>query len=69
VAAVHSVKGGTQHHWLLVLGRSGDDYLIADPAGAGSGSIEENADTLSSRGYAWGLADYDAMHYGYITFH
>jgi hypothetical protein len=68
VAAVHSTKGGTQHHWVLILGRSGEDYLIADPACAGSGSIEENAVTLSSRGYALGLADYDAMHYGYITF-
>ena len=68
-AAVHSVKGGTQHHWVLVLGRSGGDYLIADPALAGSGSIEENAVTLSSRGYAWGLADYETLHYGYITFH
>ena len=67
-APVHSAKGGTQHHWVLVLGRSGEDYLIADPARAGSGSIEENAVTLSSRGYAWGLADYDAMHYGYIAF-
>ncbi len=68
VTAVHSTKGGTQHHWVLVLGRCGGDYLIADPARAGSGSIEENAVTLSSRGYALGLADYDAMHYGYITF-
>lgn len=68
VAAVHSAKGGTQHHWVLVLGRSGGDYLIADPAGAGSGSMEENAVTLSSRGYAWGLADYETPHYGYIAF-
>ena len=68
VAAVHSTKGGTQHHWVLVLGRSGGDYLIADPARAGSGSLEENAVTLSSRGYAWGLVDYETLHYGYIAF-
>ena len=68
VAAVHSAKGGTQHHWVLVLGRSGGDYLIADPAWAGSGSMEENAVTLSSRGYAWGLEDYETPHYGYIAF-
>ena len=67
-AAVHSVRGGTQHHWVLVLGRSGEDWLIADPAWAGSGSIEENAMTLASRGYAWGLADYETPHYGYIAF-
>jgi hypothetical protein len=68
VAAVHSTKGGTRHHWVLILGRSGDDWLIADPARAGSGSIADNAVTLSSRGYALGLADYEALHYGYVTF-
>lgn len=68
-AAVHSTRGGTQHHWVLILGRSGGDWLIADPARAGSGSIADNAVTLSSRGYALGLADYENLHYGYITFH
>ena len=68
VAAVHSLEGGTQHHWVLILGRSGGDYLIADPAGAGSGSIAANAVTLASRGYALGLADYESIHYGYVTF-
>ena len=68
VAAVHSLWGGTRHHWVLILGRSGGDYLIADPAGAGGGSIADNAVTLASRGYALGLADYETMHYGYVTF-
>jgi hypothetical protein len=68
VAAVHSIRGGTQHHWVLILGRSGEDYLIADPAQAFSGSIEDSAVTMASRGYALGLADYDTMHYGYVTF-
>ncbi len=68
VAPVHSTRGGTKHHWVLILGRSGEDYLIADPALELSGSIEECAVTMASRGYAWGLADYDAMHYGYVTF-
>ncbi len=68
VAAVHSLRGGTRHHWVLILGRSGGDWLIADPARAGSGSIADNAVTLSSRGYALGLADYETMHYGYVTF-
>ena len=67
-AAVHSLWGGTQHHWVLILGRSGEDYLIADPARAGSGSIADNAVTMASRGYALGLADYEAIHYGYVTF-
>ena len=68
VAAVHSTRGGTQHHWVLILGRSGEDYLIADPAQAGRGSIGDNAVTMASRGYAFGLADYDTLHYGYVTF-
>ncbi len=68
VAAVHSTEGGTRHHWVLILGRSGEDYLIADPARAGRGSIGDNAVTMASRGYAFGLADYDALHYGYVTF-
>jgi hypothetical protein len=68
VAAVHSTAGGTRHHWVLVLGRSGGDWLIADPARAGSGSIADNAVTMASRGYALGLADYDVVHYGYIAF-
>ena len=68
VAAVHSTRGGTGHHWVLILGRSGEDYLIADPARAGCGSIGSNAVTMGSRGYAFGLADYDTLHYGYVTF-
>lgn len=68
VAPVHSVRGGTQHHWVLVLGRSGGDYLIADPARRGSGTVADNAVTMASRGYAFGLSDEDGMHYGYVTF-
>ena len=68
VAAVHSTKGGTQHHWVLILSRSGEDYLIADPARDGSGSIAANAVTMASRGYALGLTDYETPHYGYVTF-
>ncbi len=68
VAPVHSTRGGTQHHWVLVLGRSGGDYLIADPARRGSGTVGDNAVTMASRGYAFGLADYETDHYGYVTF-
>ncbi len=69
VAAVHSTRsGGTRHHWVLIIGRSGADYLMADPAWGIAGSIAENSATLSSRSYALGLTDYDTPHYGYVTF-
>ncbi len=69
VAAVHSTRsGGTRHHWVLILGRSGEDYLMADPAWGIAGSIAENAVSLSSRHYAFSLTDYDTPHYGYVTF-
>ncbi len=69
VAAVHSTRsGGTRHHWVLIIGRSGKDYLMADPAWGIAGSIEENSAALSSRHYAFGLTDYDTPHYGYVTF-
>ncbi len=67
-AAVHSVRGGTAHHWVLILGRAGEDYVVADPARKGSGSIADNASALSDLGYAFGLADYGEPHYGYVTF-
>ena len=69
VAAVHSTRsGGTRHHWVLILGRSGEDYLMADPAWGIAGSISDNSAALSSRHYAFGLTDYDTPHYGYVTF-
>lgn len=68
VIPVHSTAGGTRHHWVLLLGKTGDDWRIADPARAGSGSIEANAVTLASRSYDLGLADYETLHYGYVTF-
>ncbi len=68
IAAVHSLRGGTRHHWVLVLGRSGSDYRIADPARKGGGSIGENAVTMADAGYTFGLADYETLHYGYVTF-
>ena len=69
VAAVHSTRqGGTKHHWVLIIGRNGEDYLMADPSWGQAGSISENAAALSSRHYALGLTDYDTPHYGYVTF-
>ena len=68
VAAVHSTAGGTRHHWVVVVGRSGDDYLIVDPAYGASGSMAANTVTLSARNYAFGLTDYASTHYGYVTF-
>lgn len=68
IAAVHSTKGGTGHHWVIVVGKDGDDYLIVDPAKNGSGNISDNVTTMSSRGYGWGLTDDPPVRYGYITF-
>ena len=68
VAAVHSTAGGTKHHWVVIVGRSGNDYLIADPAGGSAGAVAANVRTLSSRNYAFGLTDYSTPHYGYVTF-
>lgn len=69
VAAIHATNGKhSQHHWVVVVGRSGDDFLIVDPAKSGSGSISNNVRTMSSCGYDLGLADYSPYHYGYITF-
>ena len=68
VVPVHSVTGGTRHHWVVVLGKSGEDYQIADPAWGTSGTVAENVSTLSARNYALGLDDYAPPHYGYVTF-
>ncbi len=68
-AAVHStLPGRTKHHWVLILGRQGEDYLMADPAWGTEGSIGDNAVPLSSRSYAFGLTDCGTPHYGYVTF-
>lgn len=69
VIPVHSTRSwGTRHHWVLLLGRDGADYRIADPACQWEGSVADCATTLSERHYALGLADYDRLHYGWITF-
>lgn len=70
VVAVHKNGSGTQHHWVVLVGRSGNDYLIVDPAANGSGSMTSQVRTMSSSGYNLGLADYsNGTHYGYICFH
>lgn len=67
VAAVHSAA--TQHHWIVIVGRDGSgNYLAVDPARNGSGSMASQARSLTSMGYSFGLADYAAPHYGYISF-
>ena len=43
----------------------GSEILADNPVAI---DVADNAVTLSSRGYAWGLADYDVVHYGYIAF-
>lgn len=70
VVAVHSTRSGyTKHHWIVVVGRSGSDYLVVDPASGSSGSMASNVKTMSSLNYDLGLTDYsNGTHYGYINF-
>lgn len=71
VAAVHSTnKSKTQHHWIVIVGKSGSDYKIVDPASGNNGTIMSgNVKTMSSANYAFGLNDYkDGIHYGYVAF-
>lgn len=67
VVPVHS--SSTRHHWIVVVGRdSRGNYLAVDPAGGGSGSMGSQARSMVSMGYSFGLTDYAAPHYGYISF-
>ena len=69
VIAVHSTAAGkTRHHWIVVVGKSGNDYLIVDPASGSSGSVSSNTKTMSAAKYAFGLTDYATNHYGYVSF-
>lgn len=68
VAAVHSTAGATNHHWVLIVGVSGGDYLIVDPASGSAGAVAANVRTLSAGNYVFGLTDYSTPHYGYVTF-
>lgn len=69
VIAVHSTKNkGVTHHWILIVGKEDDDYLVVDPARKGSGTIKDNTHLMSSLNYALGLTDYPTPHYGYISF-
>ena len=65
VVAVHS--SGTKHHWIIIVGQSGNNYLVVDPWGGNSGSMSSNVKSMSS--YELGLTDYkDGVHYGYVSF-
>lgn len=67
VAAVHSAS--TRHHWIVIVGRDGQGgYLAVDPARNGSGSMASQARSMAAMGYSFGLTDYAAPHYGYISF-
>ena len=67
VAAVHSAA--TRHHWIVVVGRdSSGNYLVVDPARNGSGTMASQTVSMASLGYSFGLTDYAAPHYGYISF-
>lgn len=62
IVAVHKNGSGTKHHWVTIIGKSGSTYTIIDPA---TGTRR----TMSSAGYAFGLADYsNGYHYGYVSF-
>lgn len=67
VAPVHS--SATRHHWIVLVGRdSSGDYLAVDPARNGSGTMASQARSMASMGYSFGLTDYAAPHYGWISF-
>ncbi|MCD7885376.1 MAG: hypothetical protein LUI87_16990 [Lachnospiraceae bacterium] len=72
VVSVHSnKKNGTQHHYVVVVGKtSSGDYQIVDPAYGTSGcKLSSSVTTMSSRNYSLGLADYgSSIHYSYISF-
>lgn len=62
IVAVHKKSSGTKHHWVTLIGRNSNTYDIIDPA---TGTKR----TMSSAGYAFGLADYsNGYHYGYVSF-
>lgn len=69
VVAVHSTRSGyTRHHWIVIVGKSGSDYLVVDPASGRAGAMSANVKTMSSLNYDFGLTDYGTPHYGYVTF-
>lgn len=62
VVTVHKTTSGTKHHWVTVIGKTGNTYQIIDPA---TGSIR----TMSDARYDFGLTDYsNGTHYGYVSF-
>jgi len=69
VVAVHStMKTKTQHHWVVIIGKAGSDYIIIDPASGGNGTVSNCTTTMTRAKYVFGLADYKTLHYGYVTF-
>lgn len=66
VAAVHSTRKSGNKHWIVVIGKQNNDYLVVDPV-TGSGSMSDSVRTMSQRGYALGSSQ-GGMHYGYISF-
>ena len=70
VGSVHSTKPGySQHHWVVIVGKSGGEYWIVCPARQQTGeTIAENVVPLSRMHYAMALNDYPTKHYVYMTF-
>lgn len=62
VVTVHKTTSGTKHHWVTIIGKTGNTYQIIDPA---TGTIR----TMSEARYDFGLTDYsNGSHYGYVCF-
>ncbi|MCM1237095.1 MAG: hypothetical protein NC489_44050 [Ruminococcus flavefaciens] len=69
VAAVHSTRYNAPHHWIVVVGKQGSDYLVLDPSYKGSGLASANVRTMKSLGYDLGITDVkNGPGYGYISF-
>lgn len=67
VVPVHS--SATRHHWIVLVGRDGaGGYRAVDPARNGSGTMASQARSMAAMGYSFGLTDYAAPRYGWISF-
>lgn len=63
IVAVRKTTSGTNHHWVTIIGKSGNTYEIIDPA---TGTKR----TMSSSNYALGMKNSgkSGLYYGYICF-
>lgn len=63
IVSVHKVNSGTKHHWVTIIGKTGNTYEIIDPA---TGTKR----TMSNAGYDFGLTNSgkSGLFYGYVYF-